>query len=286
MADEVRRVADEGLPRGHVLREPVASSAARASTPTTGTRSWQACEDEGTVVCLHIGSSSRARDHVARRADRRDDHAAADEHRAGRGRPDVVAGAAEVPEPAGSRCPRAASAGSRTSSSASTTCTSTTSAWTGQDFGDKLPSEVFHEHVVTLLHRRPGRRRAAATASASTRSRGSATTRTPTPTWPNSPETVMKSARRPARRRRSTRSPTRTRCGTSSYDPFAAPAEGAVHRRRAAGRGARRRRGHAQPAPEEVEHRHLVVRQHRLEGAPERLTSPSRARVRSVVSRP
>ena len=48
----------EGLSRGHVLGEPRASSATRASTPTTGTRSSRACEETGTVVCLHIGSSS------------------------------------------------------------------------------------------------------------------------------------------------------------------------------------------------------------------------------------
>ena len=52
LAAEVRRTAAQGRARGHVLREPVASSAGRASTPTTGTRSgrraatkasWCAC---------------------------------------------------------------------------------------------------------------------------------------------------------------------------------------------------------------------------------------------------
>ena len=30
-------------------------------------------------------------------------------------------------------------------------------AWTHQDFGDKMPSEVFREHILQLLHRRQGR---------------------------------------------------------------------------------------------------------------------------------
>ena len=38
-------------------------------------------------MCLHIGSSSQLTHHLGRGADQRDDHAAADEHRAGRGRP-------------------------------------------------------------------------------------------------------------------------------------------------------------------------------------------------------
>ena len=52
-------------------------------------------------ICLHIGSSSQTHHHRDGRADRRDDHAAADEHRAVRGRPRVVAGVPQVPEPAG-----------------------------------------------------------------------------------------------------------------------------------------------------------------------------------------
>ena len=47
------------------------SSAGPASTPTTGTRSGQACSDEDVVVCMHIGSSSQIVDHLARRPDRR-----------------------------------------------------------------------------------------------------------------------------------------------------------------------------------------------------------------------
>ena len=54
--------------------------------------------------------------------------------------------------------------------------------------------------------------------------------------------------------------------------PVRAPPEGAVHGRRAAGRGGRRRRGHAQPAAEALRHQHQRVRRHRVEGAAERLT--------------
>ena len=72
----------EGLPRRHVLREPRPSSATRASTPTTGTRSGRRARTTGTVVCLHIGSSSPIVDHLRRRAGRRDDHGHAGQHRA------------------------------------------------------------------------------------------------------------------------------------------------------------------------------------------------------------
>ena len=52
-------------------------------------------------------------------------------------------------------------------------------AWTGADFGDKLPSEVFREHVQTcFIDDSPGC--ATGTRSVSTRSRGRPTTRTPT----------------------------------------------------------------------------------------------------------
>ena len=75
------------------------SSATRASTATTGTRSGRPCEDEGTDRVPAHRLVVGAGDHVDRGADQRDDHAAADEHRAGGGRPAVVAGAAEVPRP-------------------------------------------------------------------------------------------------------------------------------------------------------------------------------------------
>ncbi len=87
---------------------------------------WQACRDEERRRVPAHRLVVAARDHGPRRPDRLPDHADADEHRPGRGRPRLVAGAAEVPRPARSPCPRAASAGSRTSSSASTTTTAAT----------------------------------------------------------------------------------------------------------------------------------------------------------------
>ncbi len=53
--------------------------------------------------------------------------------------------------------------------------------WTGQDMGDRLPSQVFDEQVVVLLDRRPGRHRDAAQDEHRHDHAGSATTRTPTP---------------------------------------------------------------------------------------------------------
>ena len=60
MAAEVRRVGGQGLPRGVVLGEPREAEAAELPHATTGTRSGRRASDEGTIVCLHIGSSSHA----------------------------------------------------------------------------------------------------------------------------------------------------------------------------------------------------------------------------------
>ena len=91
IADEVRRVAKKGC---HAITFP--ENPVPLGLPSLHTDHWdpfwQACSDEGTIVCMHIGSSGEARDHRARRADRRDDQPAADEHRAGRGRPPLLAG--------------------------------------------------------------------------------------------------------------------------------------------------------------------------------------------------
>ena len=57
MAAEIYRVAEKGC-RAVTFSENPPSWGTRASTPTTGTRSSAACEETGTVVCLHIGSSS------------------------------------------------------------------------------------------------------------------------------------------------------------------------------------------------------------------------------------
>ena len=112
---------------------------------------WQACSDEGTVVCLHIGSSSQVVDHRDRRAGRRADHAAADEHRAGCGRPPVVAGAAEVPGPHVALSeggigwiPYFLERVDRVYDRRTTSGRTRTSA-------TSCPSEVFHERIVTCF---------------------------------------------------------------------------------------------------------------------------------------
>ena len=107
--------------------------------------------------------------------------------------------------------------------------------WTGQDFGDKLPSEVAREHFsFCFISDRTAS--TTGTRSASTRSRGSATTRTPTPRGRHSPEAlakqldgvpddeVAKITHENAMRIYSVR-------------PVRAPPEGAEHGRRAARRG-------------------------------------------------
>ena len=49
----------QGLPRGHVLGEPRASSGWPSFHSDHWDPFWAACADTGTVVCLHIGSSSQ-----------------------------------------------------------------------------------------------------------------------------------------------------------------------------------------------------------------------------------
>ena len=182
MADEVRRVADEGLPRGHVLREPGEARLAAASLGDHWDPFFAACEDEGTVICLHIGSSSTQLVITAGRADRRDDHAARrSTSMQARHRPAVVATVfRKFPnlkfapvrgrhrlDPVLARADRlrvpAAPLLDRTRTSA-TSCRARWSATTSS---------------LCFISDRPAL--TTATASASTRSRGSATTRTRTP---------------------------------------------------------------------------------------------------------
>ncbi len=89
--------------------------------------------------------------HRPRRAGRRDDHAAADEHLPGGRRPAVVAGPQAVPRPRASPSPRAAPAGSRTSSTASTAPTTCTTSGPARTSATSCPSEVFREHFLTCF---------------------------------------------------------------------------------------------------------------------------------------
>ena len=221
MADEVRRVADEGLPRGHVLGEPGEARLAELPQRPLGPvlagvqrRGHGRLPAHRLVVASStITSVDAPIDVMITLQPMNIVQAAADLA--------VVAGAARSSPTCSSRCPRAASAGSRTSSSGSTTSTSTTTLWTGQDFGDQLPSEVFREHFITCFIDDPSgveqprhdRHRHA--------SRWECDYPHSDSTWPDSPETAAPSRSTACPTTRSTRSPTRTRCGTSSYDPFA-----------------------------------------------------------------
>ena len=125
-------------------------SACRASTATTGTRCGRRSSTPSTILNIHLGSSGQLGHHRARRADRRDDHAAAAEHLPGRRRPAVVAGHQGVPalrialsEGGTGWIPYFMDRLDRTYDMHR--------AWTGQDFDDKLPSEVFREHFMTCF---------------------------------------------------------------------------------------------------------------------------------------
>ena len=92
----------------------------------TGTRCGRRCCDDGRRRVDPPRLVGPAGGHRPRRPDRRDDHAAADEHLPGRRRPAVVAASSSSSPTSASRCPRAAPAGSPTSSTGSTaptTCT-------------------------------------------------------------------------------------------------------------------------------------------------------------------
>ena len=125
MAAEVRRVAAKGCRAVTFSENPT-----KLGYPSFHTDHWdpfwRACEETGTVVCLHIGSSSSI--------SVTSDDAPVDvmitvtpgEPLHVRGRPDLVADLPQVPQPEDRARPRAASGGSRTSSTASTSPTSTT----------------------------------------------------------------------------------------------------------------------------------------------------------------
>ena len=73
-------------------------------------------------------------------------------------------------------------------------------AWTGQDFGGQLPSEVFRERIVTCFIDDPAGVGQPRPHRTSTRCAGRATTRTRTPRGRSRPRRCGPSIRRPARR--------------------------------------------------------------------------------------
>ena len=204
---------------------------------------WRALVEEGTILNIHLGSSGQARGHRARRADGRDDHAAADEHLHGRRRPRVVARLQGVPRRSRSRSPRAAPAGSRTSSTGSTARTTCTTCGPGQDFGDRLPSDIFREHILTCFIADP-----IGIAMRDEIGIDNICWEQDYPhsdsSWPNAPEELRRVAEKyNGARRRPQQDHLRERDALVPLRPVRAPAEGAVHGRRAAGRGRRPRRG-------------------------------------------
>ena len=140
----------QGLPRRHLLGEPVQARLAELPHRPLGPVL------EGVLGRGHRRVPAHrlllaAGHHLARRPLRRAHHPAAHEHRPVP-RPTCSSRRCCASSPTcASRCPRAGSAGSRTSWSGSTTSTSTTTGWTGQDFGDMLPSQVFSERIITCF---------------------------------------------------------------------------------------------------------------------------------------
>ena len=141
------------------------------------------------------------------------DHADAAQHDAGRDRPAVVAGAAEVPEPA----VRAVGGRDRLDpllARADRLRVPAAPVLDPPGLRRQAPEPGRARPLHVLLHQRPRRRRRARQRSASTTSRGSATTRTPTrrgrtrrSRWPSSSTACPTTSR--------TRSRTRTRCASS-----------------------------------------------------------------------
>ena len=190
----------EGLPLGHVHREPGDARLPELPRRRTGTRSGQALCDERRRAVDPPRLVGQARRHRARRADRRDDHAAADEHLPGRGRPRVVAGPQGVPRPPRSPCPRAAPAGSRTSSTASTAPTTCTTSGPARTSATSCPATC--SASTSSPASSPTRSACScATASASTTSRWERDYPHSDSSWPTAPEELARGRRRRARRR-------------------------------------------------------------------------------------
>ena len=114
-------------------------------------------------------------------------------------------------------------------------------AWTGQDFGDQLPSEMFNERVHHVLHRRRVRREE----SRHDLNLDNVTWECDYPhsdsTWPTSPETADAESLVGVPDDEIDKMTHRNAMRHFQFDPFAPPAARAVHGGRAAGRGHRRR---------------------------------------------
>ena len=178
MADEVRRVAKKGCDTVTFSENP-----AKLGWPNIFGDHWDpffaACEDEGMVICLHIGSSSTVLavepgapiDMMITLTPLNTMHAATDL---------VWSQVFASSRTSSSRSRRAARGGSRTGSSGSTTRTSSTSSGPTRTSatGSRATSCATTSRSASSATRTAW---TTGTRSASTRSRGSATTRTPTP---------------------------------------------------------------------------------------------------------
>ena len=90
----------QGLPLAELHREPGRARLPELPRRVLGPGVAGAAATPARSLSIHLGSSGRLVDPGGRLAAGRDDHAAADEHPVGGGRPAVVAGAQEVPGPA------------------------------------------------------------------------------------------------------------------------------------------------------------------------------------------
>ena len=205
----------QGLPRGHVLGEPGRPRRCRASTPTPGTRCSRRASDTGTVLCCHVGSSSKSASTTPDAPPRGPDEPVVGDGDLHARRPAVGRLLAPLPEaalradrgrhrldpvlpPAGRAHPRPAQ---RVDGARATA-------------GLAAERAVPGAHPV-LLHRGPRRGEAARRVQRRQRVLGVAITRTPTARGPT-PPSGSRCCSRTSTPRSSTRSPTTTPCGTTS----------------------------------------------------------------------
>ena len=161
------------------------TSGCRRCTPAPGTRSSRACDETGTVIAMHIGSSSRDAVHLGRRAARRRLHHHLRQLLLLDGRLADVRRPRALPEPEDRCTPRARSAGSRTSSSAPTWCGRRTAAGAASPRRSCGRPPSSSPSTSTAASSTTPSGCATSTRSASATSCTRPTTRTPTPPGPS-----------------------------------------------------------------------------------------------------
>ena len=151
MAAEVRRVAAKGCHAVTFSENP-----AKLGWPSLHNRPLGPLLDRlrrrGTRSCACTSAPRRSSlDHLAGRPDRRAHQPPAHEHRPGGGRPAVVPGAAQVPRPAKVALSEGGIGWIPYFLERVDYVYQHHHAWTGQDFGDRLPSQVFSERIITCF---------------------------------------------------------------------------------------------------------------------------------------